>query len=237
MSYVYKEEEPTVVKGEKHSNDSETLSHPAFGVITMSMVRGANVSLFGSDLGHSSRVCIRISTADLDRHLHRDWIHSRKEFIQIELSQAQFAQFITSNGNGSGTPVTIRYRTNSEGKYEQIPYIKPTESKHDVHRREIQQSAQSQIDTIMAGVASLKELAESGKIGKKALDQAINNIEHSVNNLPANLSFAVESAEEALEKATSDAKIEVESYIQQTATRLGLNSISDLNKLEYKDGS
>lgn len=49
------------------------------------------------------------------------------------------------------------------------------------------------------------------------------------------MAFAVQSAEEALEKATSDAKIEVESYVQMTAQRLGLKHINELAQLEHKE--
>ena len=56
----------------------------------------------------------------------------------------------------------------------------------------------------------------------------------SATGLPGSLDFVVKSAEEALEKATSDAKIEVEAYIGSVAQRIGLKSINQLAQLEDK---
>lgn len=225
------EQEPTVTEGRIGQCDPHgVFHHPAYGTITMTTCTGGEPTLFGSDLGHNQRIAIEINTAVLHRDLYRDWIHSDKHLLRFEMSHAQFAQFITSNGNGSGTPITITWMKDVGS----IPAIKNLQTKHETHRAEIRECAKRAHDGLAKNVAALKAMVESGKIGKRDLAALVRSMEISLGNAPANLAYAVESAEEALAKATSDAKIEVESYVQMTAQRLGLKHIGELAQLEHR---
>jgi len=226
------EQRPTVSEHQTAACDShDVFQHPAYGAITMTTRTGGGKTLFGSDLGHNQRIVIQISAAELHRDLHRDWIHQDKTLIEFEMSHAQFAQFITSNGNGSGTPVTITWLKDVGS----IPAIKNFQTKHETNRQEIRNSARAASDGIAQNVAKLGAMLDHGKLGKKELRELWHSMKCQVENLPSNMAFAVRSAEEALEKATSDAKIEVESYVQMTAQRLGLKHINELVQLEHKE--
>lgn len=192
------------------------------------------MTLFGSDLGHSQCISIAIHRAELRRDLNRDWVFPREIVAKIEMSHAQFAQFITSAGNGSGTPCTIRYAAPIGTPLEEMSPIAKIETKHETHRREIQQSAAEQIRKVQEALGEIEAMAAGGKVSVKELRSALHTAKCHIENLPHDLEFAVKSAEEALEKATSDAKIEVESFVQMTANRLGLKSIADLARLEDK---
>lgn len=227
---------PIVTEGRMGQCDShEVLNHPAFGTISVSVPTGGDSTLFGSDIGHNERVCIRITTADVRRDLSRDWIHPQKEIVELEMSHAQFAQFISSHGNYAGTPCTLRWIRDIG----EIPGIANVETKHETFRREINDAAKKRLEHIRAEIAKLGGLIESGKLPKKELRDIQAQLRRHVEQLPGSMEFVVKSAEEALEKATSDAKIEVESFVQATAQRLGLRQISDLARLEHegKDGS
>lgn len=224
--------EPTVSEERTGRCDPhERYNHPAYGTLTLSTITGGDKTLFGSDLGHNQRICIRVNTATLKRDLNHDWIHSDKQLVELEMSHAQFAQFITSNGNGSGTPCTLKF-IRGEGM---IPAIKNIESKHETFRREIKDSAAARLQHIAQELASLRTLAEStGSVSKKELRQIYANLARHADQLPGTMEFVVKSAEEALEKATADAKVEVESYVQMTAQRLGLKTIDDLVRIEQR---
>lgn len=229
---------PTMTVRENSSSDSvEVLNHDAFGTITMSCPQwsGDGTTLFGSDLPHSQTVRITIQRARLDRHLSRDWIHGENQpIVEIEMSHAQFAQFITSQGNGNGTPVTIRQAPERGTFAPVMPGIAKIETKHETHRREINRSAMESIQKVQAALGELQAMADAGKVSVKDLKARLHTAKCHINNLPANLEYAVKSAEEALAKATSDAKIEVETYIGVSAQRIGLQRISDLARLENK---
>lgn len=226
---------PTVTPNERMGG--ETHSHEAFGTVIMTMPQSggmAGMTLFGSDLGHHQCISIEIHRATLDRSLHRDWIHGREMIAKIEMSHAQFAQFITSSGNGSGTPCTLRYAAPRGTRLEEMAPIAKIETKHETQRREISESVKEQIRKVSDALSLLEAMADGGKISVKELRARLHDARCHLSNLPSNLAFAVKSAEEALEKATSDAKIEVESYIQMTANRIGMQSIADLARLEDK---
>lgn len=224
--------EPTVSEERTGRCDPhERYNHPAYGTLTLSTITGGDKTLFGSDLGHNQRICIRVNTATLKRDLNHDWIHADKQLVELEMSHAQFAQFITSNGNGSGTPCTLKF-IRGEGV---IPAIKNIESKHETFRREIKDAAAVRLQHIKQALDSLRTMLEDGgSVSKKELRVIYGNLARHAEQLPGTMEFVVKSAEEALEKATADAKVEVESYVQMTAQRLGLKTIDDLVRIEQR---
>jgi len=229
---MHKSVPPTVTEDRTGRCDPhEVYNHPAYGVITLTNPQGGDSTLFGSDIGHNQRMCIRVHHAELKRDLNHDWIHTTGEIIEVEMSHAQFAQFITSQGKGDGTPCTLRWMK-GEGA---VPGIAKIETKHDTFRREIHDAARKRLESIEKEIAKLGEMIESGKLPKKELRELHANLRRQADYLPGTMEFVVKSAEEALEKATSDAKIEVESYIAMTAQRLGLKSIEELARLENKE--
>lgn len=216
-----------------YGKDREIYNHPAFGTITMTIPQGnRRDSLFGSDIGHTSCIRIQIDRAELHRDLNHDWIHQRDHLLEFEMSHAQFAQFITSAGNGGGTPITLRWTE----KDKQLPAIKKIETKHDTFRREINRSAAERLEMMEKWVGSLGAMLDSGKIGKNGLREIHKELKRHVEQLPGTMDFVVKSAEEALEKATSDAMIQIESYVQMTANRIGLKRIEELAAIEDKSG-
>lgn len=229
------EQEPTVTQDQRGKCDPhEEYNHPAYGTVTMTVVTGGDRTLFGSDLGHQQRICIRVNQATLKRDLNHDWIHSRGQLIEFEMSHAQFAQFITSQGKGDGTPCTLKF-IRDQGH---IPAIKNIETKHETFRREIRDAAAGRLQHIRQSLDSLRILLEAGgSISKKELREIYANLARHADQLPGTMEFVVKSAEEALEKATSDAKIEVETYMGMAAQRIGLKHISELAQLEEKASS
>lgn len=233
MSSFKKPQAPSVMPSS--NGERERHRHEAFGVLTMSTIQSsASQKLFGSDLEHHQYVSIKLHRAVLDRSLHRDWVHDEDMIASVEMSHAQFAQFITSNGNGQGTPCTIRYAPAQGTLPEEMAPIALPETKHETLRRGVEESAIEGIQKVSDALAALEEMANNGKVSLKTLKEKLHSARCHLTNLPSNLSYAVKSAEEALEKATSDAKIEVESYVQMTANRLGLRTISELAQIEDK---
>lgn len=229
---------PTVEKKERCPGATPTYlyKHPAFGVITMTHPRGHSSPLFGSDIGHSETVRIAVHRAELVRELSHDW-HRQLELpvIEFEMSHAQFAQFITSQGSGAGTPVTINFASPVGAHREDMPHIAAIESKHELFHREIKDAAKVRLSTMASLVNGLGELIEGGKTNKTELRKIHAELKRHTEQLPGSVSFVVKQAEEALEKATSDAKIEVEAFIGSTVNRLGLESLQQLAQLTNKE--
>lgn len=198
----------------------EVYDHPAYGVIGMSVVTGGDRHMFGSDIHHNQRIRIHIKRAELHRNLSSDWIHSRGlPLVEVELSHSQFAEFITTPNRGEGIPCTI-----TEIAGEMTPAIDQIETKQEMFRREIEQSAKARLEKALEEVRRLGELIESGKTSKTALRDIHKDLERELSYLPGSVSFVVGQAEEALEKATTAAKIEIEAAVSHHISRIGLDA-------------
>lgn len=228
------EQAPEIIPGGSLHKGGTRYTHPAFGTVVISNPHGHIGTLFGSDIGHHSVIKLTINTAILERDLSRDWIFSDKKVVEIELSHAQFAEMITSPGKGGGTPCTIRYRPDPEAKLVELPWIKKIESKHETLRKEVKASAREGLESVKAQVDQLGAMLKDGKLKIGEVRELHRQLALLMDNIPSNLECTVQSAEEALESATSAAKIEVEAYVQATAHRLGLKQIEELGLIEHK---
>ena len=212
-----------------------SFTHDAYASIRLTNPQGGSSTLFGSDIGHDNRVRIEICRARLDRSHGRDWIFPRETVVDVEMSHAQFAQFITSSGKGDGTPCTLIAAPSQDTRVQAMPAIANIETKHATFKREIRDEAMNTVEFLKKKVSTLMSLVADGKPRISELRAVSRSLENALDNFPSNMEFVVSSAEEALEKATSDAKIEVEAYIAATAQRIGLNHISQLGQIEYKE--
>ena len=235
-SMTYEEREPTVLEERIGQCDPhQVFEHDAYGTIAMTVSTGGSQTLFGSDLPHNQRVHISVCRARLHRDLNRDWISSYScPVIEFSMSHAQFAQFITSQGCGGGTPITFNFAPDPGTQSEPMPGIRNVETKHETFRREIAEGVRTRLAKMQEQVDELGKMLETGKVSIKALREIHKDLDRQADYLPGTMEFVVKSAEEALEKATSDAKIDIESYIAMSAKRIGLNSIAELARLENK---
>jgi hypothetical protein len=220
---------PTMTEGSFGGDKTQEFEHDAYGVISMTTSTGGDTTLFGSDINHSQRISIQISRARLTRNLSNDWIHrDSMPMVEIHLSHSQFAEFITGNGRYEGTPCTLAYAPERGTKTCEMPAIEKLESKAETYRKEIQDSAKEQMAKITAQIAKFGEMLEAGTVSKKELKAMQFNMKCVADNMPSNMSFVVKQAEEALEKAVTHAKIEVESMIEHNINKLGREAAKTL---------
>src|SRR5579859_4537827 len=118
-------------------NDEKITKHESFGIagFSRSTTGGSGVSLFGSSIKHGNTITFTVRHADVTRRLEQDWYHAseRMPIVEIEMSQSQFAEMITSMNMGDGIPVTLRYVNGK--RMEACPH----ESKVQQHSNEFKQ--------------------------------------------------------------------------------------------------
>lgn len=214
---------PTVTDG---PIGGQVLDHPAFGVISLTQTTGT-AAMFGSDVPQMGSVRVEVKTARLHRELSRDWVRGQQTVVCLDMTHAQWAQFITSVGKGDGIPCTLSFRE----QVGNLPGIEKVETKNDTLRNEIKAAAQERLQNAQEAILTLKKMVDEGKTGKTALSPAIANALHHIEALPGSLRFVLASAEEALERGTADAKIEVESFIGIKAQQIGLQTITQLTQI------
>jgi len=201
-----------------------TEKHESYGVIEISR-RESNVgkTLFGSSIKHQQTIVLKISRADKKRNLNRHWYHgSNRPLVEVELSAAQFTNAITTMNNVPGTPVTLLY---VDGKRMEDC---PDESQRELFEKEFKQKIlQVSNDAKALELMSKKLLSMPGTIKKAEKEKLSSMIAMLVQNVRSNLPFIQSSYNEAMDKTTTEAKAEIESFFQNMIMSLGIKALED----------
>jgi hypothetical protein len=200
--------------------------HPAFGMIGAS--RGSSTPgqvLFDSDIRHGNTVRITISRASRRRDLHRDWLFGNDEFVEVELSEAQWASFVSSMNVGSGVPCTIR-RTENEARVPELPYDPRLAHSMD----EVKGKAAETFAKIKKAMEEYDAL--DPKAPAKDRRAALGKIRNSVEHAEGNLAFATQSLTEHAENVVQRARADIEAMVVDKAAQLGLTAGQSAGLLE-----
>lgn len=190
--------------------------HPAFGQIVASRVSGHQV-LYGSDFRHNAYMTIKIVRSELHRSLSRDWHFGNDQVIEVALSEAQWATFVSAPNIGSGVPCTIEH---IQGQY--MPRLPDPKSRVDQFRAEVEtklQDSLQQLDVVM------RELDEMGLPKGKAA-RIKERLRHARLQLANNLPFMAEQFDEHMEETVKKAKAEVHGYMTGVVQRAGLGVLT-----------
>lgn len=200
--------QPVREDGGSHDDYKET--HPSYGKIGGSRVSSTpGESLFGSDFTHRNYIVIRIAHASLRRGVSNDWIHGNDQIIEVALSEAQWATFVSSLNMGDGVPCTLQYIA-GEGL---VPGIEPITDRRDQFNEEVG-------ETLRDALTSLEELRDAAPT-KKLRDKA----ETAIMQLRSNLPFVVREFDSHAETTVERAKMEVNAYVTSAIQRAGLQAL------------
>ncbi|QIV65785.1 hypothetical protein Cp1R7AA1_124 [Mesorhizobium phage Cp1R7A-A1] len=208
-------EEPVVTSEDRFGSPRTTTTHPAFGQISGSRVSGRAV-LYGSDFTHNAAIRIRIASSELNRDLHHDWHFSRKEYIEVELSEAQWANFVSALNVGDGTPCTIRH---IGGKM--MPALPDPVDRSHQFKAEIDERLAKSLEGLRAAIKEIEELG----LPKGKTDKATAAMRKTLQDLEANLPFAAQSFGKHAEGVVEKAKAEIHGYMTGVINRTGLAAL------------
>lgn len=198
--------EPTLTTDTHHDTRA---THPAFAQITVHRSQGSGRSLYASDFQHHASLTICIHESELCRGLSHDWHHQRREYIEVELSEAQWATFVSSVGMGGGVPCTLRQRNG-----EQIARLPAPQSRSDQFSAEIAEDMArilKRCDDLAAGAKNRAQLQEINQLRQ---------------DLAQNLPFVADSFAKHMESTVESAKSEVHGYMTGAIQRAGLDALS-----------
>jgi hypothetical protein len=210
-------EEPVVTKEQSSCGETTTTTHPAFGQIGASRVSG-RTTLYGSDFQHNAFMTIRISRSELRRDLNRDWHFSREKIIEVALSEAQWATFVSSPNVGSGVPCTIQalhMRT--------VPGIPEPQSRVDQFSDETKAALAEclvKLDSALAEVGSLG-------LSKVKAARVTEHLQRVRRNLSSTIPFVAKQFSEHMEETVEKAKVEIHGYMTGVLNRAGLDAIAN----------
>lgn len=178
------------------------LTHPAFAQISAHRVSG-HATLYGSDFHHQNHIRVSIARSELTRGLSTDWPHTGRELIEVSLSEAQWAHFVSSLNVGTGTQCTL-----SHVNREVVPGLPDPVSRTDQFGAEMHARQQR----ALASLALLSgAINEAGLSGKKAAT-LVNLVRRAAQDIDGNTKFVADMFGEHMEKVVQDAKAEVNAY-------------------------
>ena len=196
--------------------------HESYGNITVTRASSSGTFLFGSDAVHHHFVHVELSAAEMERDLSHNWLHGRKRIAEFWMTESQWAHFVSSFGDGTGTPVTLRY---ADGRgLEQCP--KPDQWREQFSN-EIKERVEMAIDGLKTAESSLREALKPGNktLGKKELHEILSAIDSAILQVTRNLPYVEKCFNESMDQKMTDAKIEFESIVARRLQELGLESL------------
>ena len=200
------------------------ITHPSYGQIGFSRTESTGQRFYGSELSQRSYVTLEIKESETYRSLNSDKYHPGKNIVRLRMSNAQFAELITSFNRGVGTPCTIE-RIKDEG------YTLPeAESRKEVHSREFQERMEEFAKTNISTMNEILTLAKGLSVKRRG--EIKRKLERINTEIASNIPFFADQFQEHMDTVVNDAKCEVEGYVEHKIRSAGLEAIKDQFQLE-----
>ena len=204
----------------------EKTTHPAYGTIVFNRASGGKTSLFGSSIEHGNTITMELKHADITRGLYSDSICGNSLIAKIEMSYSQFAEAITSFGQGSGIPCTIRY-TELDGKIPECDFV----SKREQFANEFKEKTDNTMKNSKELIAEVSELFSSKKtLTKTDKEDILRKLSRLSMDIGSNIGFIADQFNKQMDQTVMEAKGEIESFCQNK-----INSIAHQAIVENRD--
>jgi hypothetical protein len=207
-------EEVVKTKGDSAHEDYR-YTHPSFAQIGASNVSGSSY-LYGSDFHHQHYVVIRIQKSEMVRNLSNDRNYPRETLVEVALSEAQWATFVSSMNRGEGTQCTLQ---RVSGK--SVPQIPRLESRIGQFRAEGSEAA----DEAVAAINALRTEISESKLSQKQKDAWISRLNFIEGRTTGNLRFVASQFVEHMEGVVQKAKTEISAFAHNLIHRAGLSKL------------
>lgn len=200
--------------------DEETIAHESYGAAVVVRQTGGEQFMFRSDVPHPTRICLRLHRAELHRRLHHDIHHARKSMVEVQFSELQWAQLLSSIGQGNGVPCTIAYVGGK--KMEDCP----GRDTYGMLRAETKAKADGALKTVDKIAERLAQMAGEKRITKAMIAELAGLAATASMEVRANMPFVTAMVEDAAEQTKMAAQAQVDGFIQQKIDQLGLEGIT-----------
>jgi len=204
--------------------NEERVTHPSYGLISFSRTNGTD-DFFGSEYKPNSYITLEISEAEEIKDIVYTRCHPVKKRVKVRMTNAQFAELITTLNTGTGTPCTIEF---IDGKVEQD---RTKEYKVDFHRRKIKEVFKGTIEIVKHNKKQLESI--SFKLPKKDQEEIQAIMGGILQNLESNFPYFLECFYEQMEKVSTEIKTNLEADLVHKMVTLG---IENYNQKLISDG-
>lgn len=208
--------EPITTQEDGPSGDRTKTTHPAFAQVAARRVSG-RTALYGSDFEHNAYMTITIRRSVLNRDLSRDWHFATDHLIEVALSEAQWATFVSAPNVGEGVPCTLEFLPG-----QLTPGLPKPAARHDQFGDEMK-TAMAQVDERIRAVI---EQIDGLNLPKKKAEALKRELGVASSHLRGNIDFVAKSFDEHMKATVEKAKVEVHGYMTDALMRAGVNALS-----------
>ncbi len=203
------------------ASEREIESHESWGLIGIVRSSGNPGPLFGSSIDHQNFMTLRIRRAERDRRLGAHSYYGREQLVEVMLSPTQFADMVTCVGMGDGVPCTI-HRVGRERMERCPPYDQ--RRKFEAEFEASARKATGKMDALIADVAATfakPNVTQADRVKVMAILRQVRN--EQADTQP----FIQSMFNEAMDKTVTEAKGEVEAFVQHKVASLGLDALRE----------
>lgn len=202
--------------------DFKTEKHESFAQLSISRrTCSGGVSLYGSSIKHGNTIAIQIKPSEKQRHLNKDWFHATGiPYIEIEMSNTQFAEAITSLNMGDGVPCTLTYLNGR--RIDDCP----EENKRIQFANEFEEDMKnisSKLDELTK--RTMEILTEKKAPTKGDKEEILNVIKMLKQEIRSNIPYIGSLFNEQMDKTVLEAKGEVEAFVNNKVHSLGIEGL------------
>lgn len=208
-------------------------THPAYGTILFNRSYSNHKrSLFGSSIEHSNMITMELHHASNLRGYNSDSIFGNELIAKVEMSYSQFAEAITSFGQGAGIPCTIRY-TEKDGKIPPCDFVSKREQFTEEFKGKIE-DAMNESQQLIQDVADL--FSQKKSFTKADKETVMNKLRKLSMDIGCNMEFVADQFNEQMDRTVMEAKGEIESFCQNKINAIANNTLAqhkeDILRLE-----
>lgn len=200
--------------------------HPSFGMLSFNRTHGGHSNLFGSSIQHNDTIHMVLREGVVTRGLNDDWYVGEDEILEVEMSQSQFAELITSMNVGTGTPCTIKY-LRGKGRINEADFI----NKRQQITNEFKESMNERMSNAKEFYDEVKELFTTKKsIGKGDRAMILRRLANVTQGMESSSKFIFDQFQNQIDKTITEAKGEIEAFAQNK-----INAIAQQALVEQKE--
>lgn len=182
----------------------------------------------GSSIKHTNPIRLTIRHAEVDRHINCDWYNARGRIIEIEMSQSQFADAITSFNRGDGVPCTILF-TERDGNIPECNFVNKVEQFSGEFSEQIS-GVQDELGQCIKEVSDIFEKKKT--LTKAEREKIIDVLQKAKNNVGCNARYVYNCFNEQMDKTVKEAKGEIESFMQNKIRTFAAKAISESTDID-----
>ena len=205
--------------------------NPAYGMLAFHRVTGGDPNLFGSSVSHNQKIMLTLKEGSISRELNNDWYSGHKTLFEVEMSYTQFAELISAMNVGDGIPVTIRY-TSEKGRIDGIDIVDKRAQFLDEFKDKNLESSKTAKELIEKVSNIFAEKRPIKAAERKEILTMLNSLYNDVNS---HNDFMLNQFNESIEHISTEAKGEVEAFVENKMTSIALAAIKEKGSFDIEN--